>query len=377
MKNLIIIFLLLISINVYGEGLTKTAESAILIEASTGKVLYEHNADTKLAPASMTKMMTLLLTMENIDNGVLKMNDKVVVSKNASSMGGSQVYLEENSEYKISDMIKAVSIASGNDAAVVLAEAIGGNVSNFVKMMNERAKELGLDNTNFVNPYGLDDKDHYSSARDMAAIARELLKHDTILKYTSVYEDHLKKNDGTSIWMVNTNKLVRFYNGVDGLKTGFTDNAGYCMTATGMWNDLRLIAVVMREPTSDDRNKDVISMLNYGKSNYRFKKVLNRNKSIGKIKINLGKKEVEKVYLKDDVSYLYKANEKVPKFSYKIKLNKVKAPLKKDSVVGIANIYSNGKKYTKEDIVIKYDVDKCSGVKTFLRMLKIIITGVV
>ena len=149
------------------------------------------------------------------------------------------------------------------------------------------------------------------------------------------------------------------------------------MTATGMWNDLRLIAVVMREPTSDDRNKDVISMLNYGKSNYRFKKVLNRNKSIGKIKINLGKKETEKIYLKNDISYLYKTNEKVPKFSYKIKLNKVKAPLKKDSVVGIANIYSNGKKYTKEDIVIKYDVDKCSGVKTFLRMLKIIITGVV
>ena len=212
MKKLIIIFLFIISINVYAEELTKTAESAILMEASTGKVLYEHNADTKLAPASMTKMMTLLLAMENIDSGILKMSDKVVVSKNASSMGGSQVYLEENAEYKLSDMIKAVSIASGNDAAVVLAEAIGGNTSNFVKMMNKRSKELGLNNTNFVNPYGLDDKDHYSSARDMAIIARELLKHDTILKYTSVYEDHLKKYDGTSIWMVNTNKLVRFYN---------------------------------------------------------------------------------------------------------------------------------------------------------------------
>ena len=294
LKKLIIIFLFIISINVYAEELTKTAESAILMEASTGKVLYEHNADTKLAPASMTKMMTLLLTMENIDSGILKMSDKVVVSKNASSMGGSQVYLEENAEYKLSDMIKAVSIASGNDAAVVLAEAIGGNTSNFVKMMNKRSKELGLNNTNFVNPYGLDDKDHYSSARDMAIIARELLKHDTILKYTSVYEDHLKKYDGTSIWMVNTNKLVRFYNGVDGLKTGFTDNAGYCMTATGMWNNLRLIAVVMREPTSDDRNKDIISMLNYGKSNYKFKKVLNKNKSIGKIKINLGKKNLKK-----------------------------------------------------------------------------------
>ena len=315
LKKLIIIFLFIISINVYAEELTKTAESAILMEASTGKVLYEHNADTKLAPASMTKMMTLLLTMENIDSGILKMSDKVVVSKNASSMGGSQLNLEENAEYKLSDMIKAVSIASGNDAAVVLAEAIGGNTSNFVKMMNKRSKELGLNNTNFVNPYGLDDKDHYSSARDMAIIARELLKHDTILKYTSVYEDHLKKYDGTSIWMVNTNKLVRFYNGVDGLKTGFTDNAGYCMTATGMWNNLRLIAVVMREPTSDDRNKDIISMLNYGKSNYKFKKVLNKNKSIGKIKINLGKKEVEKVYLKDDISYLYKANEKLPKIS--------------------------------------------------------------
>ena len=267
MKKLLLIISLLLSINVYADNLELNAPSAILMEASTGKVLFEKNANEPLSPASMTKMMTLLLTIENVDNGVIKLSDKVTVSKNASDMGGSQVYLEEGAQYTLEEIIKAVCIASGNDAAVVLAETIGGNVESFVNMMNKKAKELGLSETNFVNPYGLDADGHQSSAKDMAKIARELIKHETILKYTSIYEDHLQKKDGTSLWMVNTNKLVRFYNGVDGLKTGFTDKAGYCMTATGMWNDLRLIAVVMKEETSDNRNKDITAMLNYGKSN--------------------------------------------------------------------------------------------------------------
>ena len=184
------------------------AKSAILIEASTGEVLYEQNADVALAPASMTKIMTLLLTMEAVENGKLKLDEMVRVSENAASMGGSQVFLAANDEYKLEEIIKAVCIASGNDAAVVLAERVGGSVAGFVDMMNKKAKELGLTMTNFVNPYGLDADGHQTSARDMAIMARELISHEIILKYSSIYEEYLNKPDGSSIWMVNTNKVV-------------------------------------------------------------------------------------------------------------------------------------------------------------------------
>ena len=374
-KLLLIISIFLLSINVYADDLEISAPSAILMEASTGKVLFEKNANEPLSPASMTKMMTLLITMENVDNGVIKLSDKVTVSKNASDMGGSQVYLEEGAQYTLEEIIKAVCIASGNDAAVVLAETIGGNVESFVNMMNKKAKELGLSETNFVNPYGLDADGHQSSAMDMAKIARELLKHETILKYTSIYEDHLQKKDGTSLWMVNTNKLVRFYNGVDGLKTGFTDKAGYCMTATGMWNDLRLIAVVMKEESSDNRNKDITAMLNYGKSNYKIKKVLRSNKPIGKLKISLGENKTSDVYLKEDVSYLYKSNDKIPKYTYKVKINKVTAPLKKGSIIGKAKIYEDNKYKETRTIIINKDIKKCSFLTLFKRILGISVSG--
>ena len=374
-KLLLIISIFLLSINVYADDLEISAPSAILMEASTGKVLFEKNANEPLSPASMTKMMTLLITMENVDNGVIKLSDKVTVSKNASDMGGSQVYLEESAQYTLEEIIKAVCIASGNDAAVVLAETIGGNVESFVNMMNKKAKELGLSETNFVNPYGLDADGHQSSAMDMAKIARELLKHETILKYTSIYEDHLQKKDGTSLWMVNTNKLVRFYNGVDGLKTGFTDKAGYCMTATGMWNDLRLIAVVMKEESSDNRNKDITAMLNYGKSNYKIKKVLRSNKPIGKLKVSLGENKTSDVYLKEDVSYLYKSNDKIPKYTYKVKTNKVTAPLKKGSIIGKAKIYEDNKYKETRTIIINNDIKKCSFLTLFKRILGISVSG--
>ena len=326
MKKFFLILFIFLSFSnrCLADELSGNSKSAILVENETGKVLYEKNADEKLAPASLTKMMTLLLTMERVDRGLIKLNDTVRVSKNAANMGGSQVYLEENSEYTIEEIIKAVCIASGNDAAVVLAENIGGSIDNFVKMMNDKAKELHLDNTHFVNPYGLDADNHYSSARDIANLSRELLKHKSILKYTSLYEDHLVKKDGTSLWMVNTNKLVRFYNGIDGLKTGFTNNANYSISATGKFNNLRLIAVVMGEDTSENRNNDVVSMINYGKSNYKFKKIISKNKIIGYIKVNNLYSIKVPYYIKNDINKLYSSNEKLPKYTYKISLNKVK-----------------------------------------------------
>lgn len=214
------------------DSLNLESESAILIDYASGKVLYEKNADAKLPMASMTKIMSMLLIMENIDNGNLNYNDKVVISKNASGMGGSQVFLQEGEEYKLEDLLKCIAVSSANDAVVAMAEKISGSVEAFVELMNKKAKDLGLENTNFANPHGLDNENHYSTARDMAKMGQELLKYQDILRFTSIYEDYLTKPDGSQVWLVNTNRLVRFYDGVDGLKTGYTTDAGYCLTAT-------------------------------------------------------------------------------------------------------------------------------------------------
>ena len=270
-KKLISIFMTIIlcfPMMVYAEEdtlkLAEQGKSAILIEASSGKILYEKNAHERMAPASMTKMMSMLLAMEKIDRGELKWSDIVTVSENASGMGGSQILLETGEQMSVEDLFKGVAVASGNDAVVALAEHIAGTEENFVKMMNDKAKELGLKDTSFKNPHGLDTANHYSSAHDMAMIALELSKHPDVFKYTSIYEDYLRKDTDRKIWLVNTNKLVRFYDGVDGMKTGYTEGAGYCLTATAKKNGMRLIAVAMGEPDSKTRNSEVTNMLNYG-----------------------------------------------------------------------------------------------------------------
>ena len=214
MKKIIFtIFIMLFSISyVYAQddsiALAENAKSAIMLEASTGKIIFEKNKDDKLAMASMTKMMTLLLIMENIESGNLKWDDKVTTSEHAASMGGSQIFLEVGEQMTVEELVKGICIGSGNDAAVAMAEKIGGTEANFVKMMNDKAVELGLKNTHFENACGLDSEEHYSSAYDMAVIARELVKHDKILEYTGTYEDYLRKNTDKSFWLVNTNKLV-------------------------------------------------------------------------------------------------------------------------------------------------------------------------
>ena len=250
-------------------NLAENAKSAILIEAETGQIIYEKNADEKLNPASMTKMMSMLLIIEAIENGILKWDQTVTVSENASKMGGSQILLETGEKMTVKDLFKGVAIASGNDAVVALAEASYGTVSAFVSEMNKKAKELGLTNTNFKNPHGLDTADHYSTSRDMSKIARELVKHEEVLKFTSTYEAYLREGTDKKIWLVNTNKLVRFYDGVDGLKTGHTEEAGYCLTATAKKNNMRIIAVAMGEPTSKTRNQEISEMLDYAFAQYQ------------------------------------------------------------------------------------------------------------
>lgn len=376
-KILIFIFLILfIPIRVYGEelNLAENAKSAILIEASTGEVMYQKNANERLAPASMTKIMSLILIMENIENGNLKWNDIVVVSKNASSMGGSQIFLETNEMMTVEDLVKGICIASGNDATVALAEKIAGTEKAFVKLMNDKAKNLGLKNTNFVNATGLDVEGHYSSAHDMSVMARELVRHEKILEFSSIYEDYLRKNTAKKFWLVNTNKLVKFYSYIDGLKTGYTGNAGYCLTATGKKNDMRLISVVMGEENTDNRTTDTLAMLDYGFNMYSIDKVISKDDSLGEVKINLGDEEKVAVRVKNDITILNNNQKEKKNVTYEIKLDKINAPVKKGDTVGSVKLYEDGRYMYSEEITVVNNIDKANIFKVFIRNLRDIIS---
>ena len=361
------------SISATDIGLAKNSESAVLIEASTGKILYEKNSNEKRSPASMTKIMTLLLTMEALDSGKIKLDDQVLISKNASSMGGTQIFVEQNTKVPVENLIKGIGIASANDAAVAIAEYIGGTEENFVSMMNERASQLGCKNTTFKNPHGLDEDGHLTTARDLSLIARELIKYPFALKITSTYEDYIDVS-GENHWLVNTNKLLRFYTGIDGLKTGYTDKAGYCLTATMERNNMRLLSIVMGADTKDNRSTDTISMMEYGYSSYGTNTILNKNKYSGTIKINNAKKRKVKYYLNDDVKLVVKKGTKDVNYKIDKKLYNVKAPLKKNSKVGKLIVTYENKKY-EYDLIVRENVKKSTYLNTVKNNLKDVITG--
>lgn len=375
-----IIFLLIFSLFVpvvhAEDTLSLDGSSALLMDAASGKILYEKNIKEKKPMASMTKIMSMLLIMESLDSGSLSLEDKVIISKNASGMGGSQVFLQEGEEYRVEDLLKTIAIASANDAVVAMAEKISGSVEAFVSLMNKRAGELGLNDTKFSNPHGLDDENHYSTASDMANMARELLKHEEILKYTSIYEDYLKKPDGSSIWLVNTNRLVRFYDGVDGLKTGYTTDAGYCLTATAKKNNLRLISVVMGSSSGDARSKDTATLLTYGFNTFKNNVIYSKDKELGEVNVEHGKKEKVKVYLKEDATELLGVSDAPGKYSVNIKIDKIVAPIKENTIVGTAEIIdANGNIVTEEEIIIKESLEKASFWNYLKRNLKFITSG--
>lgn len=375
-KVLVLIVLIILPVLAKAEelNLAENAGSAILIEASTGEIIFEKESDKKMIPASMTKMMSMLLIMEAIDNGVIKWDEEVTVSENASKMGGSQILLETGEKMTVKDLFKGISIASGNDAVVAMAEKIGGSVDVFVNMMNERAKELGLKNTSFKNPHGLDADEHYSSARDMSIIARELVKHEEVLEFTSTYEAYLRENTDRKIWLVNTNKLVRFYEGVDGLKTGYTENAGYCLTATAKKNGMRIIAVVMGEPDSKVRNQEVSEMLDYAFAQYEIHNLLGDKKTLGKYEIEKGNEKYAEIVPQDEVTVLKKKGEKAENMSYDITLDKLKAPIKKGASIGTLEIKEKGNVIRSIDLTIKESIDKANLLELYLRFLKDIFT---
>lgn len=294
-KKILILFLIVaiflthfININAityeYDSLLTNDSKSACLIEAKTGTVLYSKNEHDKLAPASMTKIMTMILVMEKLNKNLIKKDDLVTTPKEASSLGGSQIYLSEGEKMTVHDLLKAMCIASANDAAMSLAIYVGGNEKNFIKMMNDKAKELNLQNTNFENPYGFDNDNHFSSSYDMAMMARHLvMNYPDILSYTSIYEDYVREDTTKKFWLVNTNKLVKFMDGVDGLKTGWTEKSGYCLTATISKNNERFIAVSMGNTSTTKRNQEVSNLLNYGLINYETKTIYEKDEIVKEI----------------------------------------------------------------------------------------------
>lgn len=372
MKKFVVFILLMFifSLNVFAEE----KKYSILMEYSTGKILMDENSLEKRAPASMTKIMTLLIIMEKIDQGKIKLTDEVTISENASNMGGSQVFLQPGEVIKVEDLIKSICISSANDSAVAMAEYVGGSVEKFVDMMNKKAKELDLKNTNFVNVHGLDDDSHYSCPYDMAIMARELIKHENILKYTSTYEEYFKKNDGSSVWMVNTNKLIRHYKGLDGLKTGFTDTAGYCLTATAKRNGMRLISVVMGSNTSENRSKSTVELMDYGFNNYKLNTIYNKNIKLGKVKVLNGKKDYVDLKLVSDVIDLTTILEE-SKYDYKMNIDEIEAPVNVGDVVGKLTLFKDGKKIDTFDITVKESIKKANILDYYKKNFKYIISG--
>lgn len=342
------------------------AKSLILIEASTGKVLYENNADEALPPASVTKIMTLLLVMEAVDRGDINLTDPVTVSDAAASMGGSQVYLEVGEQLSVEEMIKCVVIASANDAALALAELVSGNEETFVAQMNARAQELGMRNTHFENTNGLDDttENHVISARDIAIMSAELMKHTTILKYTTVWQDSIRNG---AFVLTNTNRLIRFYPGANGLKTGSTSKAGFCISAAAKREGMQLIAVVMGSSTRDSRNETAKQMLNWGFSSYRKITVSNQEK----LSISVCRGKQPTVAVDYDAFDLVVTQKEADRIERSIQLEEsVNAPVAAGDPVGKMICKIDGKVVKEVPIYAKSAVDQNTFGSLFLRLLK-------
>ena len=361
MKRIICFFIvsvMMMSSVVYAENTVETnARSTMLIEASTGEVLYEENADEQLPIASVTKIMTMLLIAEAVDSGKITLDDMVSVSENAMSYGGSTMFLEAGEQLSVHDMLKGIAVASANDGCVAMAEFLEGSESAFVDKMNAKAKELGMENTCFKNTNGLDEDGHYSSARDVALMSRELLKHPMIFEFTTIWTDSLR--DG-KFKLANTNKLIRFYNGANGLKTGSTSKALCCISAAAKRDDMQLIAVVLGSPTSAERFSSAKALLDYGFANYKLQRVLTKGEEVQKVQVNKGTKDEISVCAAEDYFILRKKSDNeeiIPEISCEEYLN---APVAEGDAVGSVKV--NGKTI---ELVSAESVEK----KSFTQML--------
>lgn len=346
------------SVVVFAEGNTDlglNAKSAILMEESTGNILYESNPDERLPIASVTKVMTMLLIMEAVDSGKISLDDMVTVSENAMSYGGSTMFLETGEQLTVNDMLKGIAVASANDGCVAMAEHLAGSESAFVDMMNEKAKELGMENTHFMNTNGLDEDDHYSSARDVAIMSRELMKHETIFNYTSIWMDTLR---GGKFQLANTNKLIRFYDGANGLKTGSTSKALCCLSAAAKRNDMQLIAVVLGAPTSAERFASAKSLLDYGFANYAVNTQITAGDEVQKIAVEKGVDKEVGVVAGDSCSTLVKKGQE-DNITKEIKIDEtITAPIEAGQKIGTMTISRDGEVIADIDLNASSAVEK-------------------
>ncbi|KEQ26161.1 D-alanyl-D-alanine carboxypeptidase family protein [Paenibacillus tyrfis] len=339
--------------------LAPNAVSSVIIDADSGTVIHDKNKDARLPPASITKIMTMLLIMEALDQGKLKLDEKVRTSEYAASMGGSQIFLEVGEEMTVHDMLKGIAMASGNDASVAMAEKIGGTEQAFVRMMNERAAQLGMKNTHFVNPNGLPAENHYSSAYDIALMSKELLKHEAITQYTGLYQDHLRKESPKPFWLVNTNKLVRFYSGADGLKTGYTSEAKFCLSATAKRDNLRVISVVMGEPDTKTRNAEVTRMFDYAFSQYTNLPIYKTGDSLGELRIGKGEVPVVPLTATHPYSLLLKKGEAADGIRHEVQLRTdLKAPIAAGDSIGKIVVYKGDQVLTEFALEAPVNVNK-------------------
>ncbi len=350
-------------------NLTKNATSAILIEATTGNVLYNKNANSKQSVASLTKMMSLIVIFEFMEKGGMTFDEMVTTSENAKSTGGTQLWLDTGDVLSVRDLLKGVVMASANDAMVSLAEKVAGTEEAFVLEMNKKAKELGLKNTYFKNCTGFDEEGHYSSSYDLALIAKELIKHEQIFEFSSVYESYIKENTSEKEWIVNTNKLVRFYQGADGLKTGWTEDAGSCIAVTAKKDNLRLIAITLGYKDTTTRNSETMELLNYGFNQYKASLLYKKGSKVGAIKIDGIDKKVN-VYAKEDIILFTKKTETKEEIIKKIKITNNKLPLKKESTVASFYVKEKNKILSKTDLYIKEEIESPSLMDYYLSNIR-------
>ena len=357
--------LLLSSLPIGKEIASANAEckgkACYLVDSATGTEMYQHNADKRLPIASMVKIMTCLIALEAIERGDLSLDENIVVSDEASGMGGSQVFLDAGKEYKVGELLKSVVVASANDSCVAIAERLSGSVGGFVKDMNKRAKELGMNNTNFVNCTGLPAPENYSSAKDVSIMFRELIKHPIYFDFSRIWLEDFVHPDGRATTMTNTNKLVKFYEGCDGGKTGFTSEAMFCLSATAQRNGLRVVAVVIGSESSKDRFNAVSNLFGYAFSNYSAQVIHSKEILIdNSIRVVGGKQKTISVGVQDDIKALVKKGDD-GEYQVHFKLpDKVKAPIKTGDVVGTAYLTRNGEVVAEYDIVSREDIERGS-----------------
>ncbi len=349
-----------------------TSKSSILMEASTGQILYENNAEEAMPPASVTKIMTLLLIFEAQKEGKFQWDDMITVSEYAASMGGSQVFLEPEEQQTAKDMVKCIAVASANDASVAMAEFIGGSEEGFVSMMNEKAKELGMKNTVFKNACGLDTDGHVTSARDIALMSRALItEFPEVTEFTTIWMDtitHKTRKGESEFGLANTNKLIKWYSGATGLKTGSTSAAKFCLSGTAKRNDTELIAVVMAAPDPKTRFREVMKMLDWGFANFEVKKIVSQGEDMGNIMTEKGEKESVKIICENDINILVPKGEGEVKKDTQI-YESLKAPFEKGEKAGEIVVYVNGEEKGRSNIVASEGCEKVSLVKMIEKIM--------